>query len=212
MKRDKQPLIVTPAGIAQYPRVNTPDTKFDPDGEYRCNLILDKKDFQHLEKTIQEIADVEYKVHCQEQGKKKLKIHPLPFDVDGEGNHIVKSKRKAVWIDREGNKLENQIAKYDASGQRIPTSDMSIIGGGSRLKMSIRPNFWFVPSLGFGCTLQLHAVQVLEMADYTPNGIDHGFSAEEGYVHGGETFDSQLSEDNEQDEEEEVEEDVLANF
>ena len=33
----------TPKGVAQYPYLDKPDTKFNPQGDYKLNLVLDKK-------------------------------------------------------------------------------------------------------------------------------------------------------------------------
>lgn len=31
----------TPKGLAQYPSIKTPDTKFNPDGDYKVNLVME---------------------------------------------------------------------------------------------------------------------------------------------------------------------------
>ena len=38
MSKQKAPRYVTPTGTAQYPYLTKPDTKFNPDGEYKCKL------------------------------------------------------------------------------------------------------------------------------------------------------------------------------
>ena len=215
--RKKQAPVVTPVGTAQWPRVNSPDTRFDEDGEYRCNLIVDKKEFTHFKKTLLKLYEEAYTKEQENQGKKRLKKwDSFPCFEDDDGNLVIKTKRKAVWTDRDGNKKPNQIALHDAKGS--PIMDAPIVGGGSKLRLSVRPKFWYTGMLGFGCSLDLLAVQVLDLADYQPQGTDFGFSAEEGYIHGGETFDDTLEDDdakeekdNELDEETETE-DALANF
>ena len=37
--------LTTPIGTAMYPKLITPDTKFNADGVYSCKLILSKDDF-----------------------------------------------------------------------------------------------------------------------------------------------------------------------
>lgn len=212
--RTKQASVVTPVGTAQWPRVNTPDTRFDEDGEYRCNLIIDKKEFAQFKKSLLKLYEEAYVKEQENQGKKKLKKwDSFPCFEDEEGNHVIKTKRKAAWTDRDGNKKPNQVAIHDAKG--APILESPIIGGGSKLKLCVRPKFWFTGMLGFGCSLDLLAVQVLELADYQPQGTNFGFGEEEGYVHGGETFDETLeNEDAEKETETEDEEteDALANF
>ncbi len=36
--------IISPIGLAQYPKLNTPDTKFNTKGVYECSLVLDPND------------------------------------------------------------------------------------------------------------------------------------------------------------------------
>ena len=41
----QQPItFTTPKGIAQYPWLSTPDTKFSEEGEYKVNLIVPKQE------------------------------------------------------------------------------------------------------------------------------------------------------------------------
>jgi hypothetical protein len=69
-----------------------------------------------------------------------------------------------------------------------------------------------VAAIGFGCTLELNAVQILELAEYTPgekSATHFGFTAVEGgYVNNGETFENTLNEESQNEEEELLE----ANF
>ena len=44
--------LTTPIGTAMYPKLVTPDTKFNADGVYSCKLIISKDDFETLEATI----------------------------------------------------------------------------------------------------------------------------------------------------------------
>ena len=41
---NKLPRYVTPKGAAQYPKLNQPDTKFNPDGDYKVIQIKHKGD------------------------------------------------------------------------------------------------------------------------------------------------------------------------
>ena len=67
---------------------------------------------------------------------------------------------------------------------------MPKIGSGSILKMAVEVNTWFVPSQGFGYTLRLRAVQVLDLVEYGGGGDgSFGFGAEaDGYVGSGESL------------------------
>lgn len=201
----KQPSILTPAGSAQYPRLNSPDTRFHEDGEYRCNVIVTEKEAKGFEKTLRKLYDQAYKLKCEEEGKKLKKSDHFPVSISDEGEHVIKAKRRGTWTTRDGVKKQNQIAIYDASANPMP-NDL-IVGAGSKVILSVKPNFWHTGMLGFGCSLTLMGVQVLDLADYTPT-TSLGFEAQDGFVHGGETFDEVVKEE---DVEEEAE-DTLANF
>jgi hypothetical protein len=57
--------------------------------------------------------------------------------------------------------------------------------------MSVTPYTWYVPSQGFGYTLRLKAVQIIELLEYQSTG----FTATEGYSTTGETFGEVLEQD-----------------
>ena len=52
--------LTTPIGTAMYPKLVTPDTKFDENGVYSCKLILTKDEFETLEATINPWFEKEY--------------------------------------------------------------------------------------------------------------------------------------------------------
>ena len=85
--------------------------------------------------------------------------------------------------------MEFKIALFDANVK--PITNEPKIGSGTKLKMSVTPYTWFVPSQGFGYTLRLKAVQILELKEYETTG----FTATEGYTASGETFGEVLEED-----------------
>ncbi len=43
-QKAKRMKIISPIGLAQYPKLNTPDTKFNSKGVYECSLVLDPND------------------------------------------------------------------------------------------------------------------------------------------------------------------------
>jgi nucleoside-diphosphate-sugar epimerase len=52
--------VTTPKGQASYPWLKQPDTKFNPDGLYSCNILVDKSDATKL---IEEVGwEPEYKI------------------------------------------------------------------------------------------------------------------------------------------------------
>ena len=71
--------------------------------------------------------------------------------------------------------------------------------------MSVELATWYVPALGFGYSLRLRAVQVIELVEYSGGGgADNAESFGFGEVKGG--FVGETEEDNEEESEESEEE------
>jgi hypothetical protein len=181
----KNQKFTTPAGIARYPWLNKPDTKFQPEGEYKVGLVLKKAEAKPL---IDACAKLQKEVAALNKTKKLAK---LPFaneeDSDGNetGNVIVSCKVKC----RDG--WDRKPKFFDAAGNRIDVK----LGGGSKIKLNVELYGWHAASLGAGVTLQPVAVQVLDLVEFESGGNaeSYGFGKEEGFV--GETFDKSDKED-----------------
>jgi len=206
----KQPTLTTPVGTAKYPRLNTPDTHYNENGEYRVSLVVTKAEADAFKKQIQPLYDAAYATEVQTKGKELKKSDSFPVMQDSDGDWIIKAKLKAKVISRDGTEHKLNVGLFDSQGN--PHSRDEIVGGGSKCKVACRPRFWFVAAIGFGCTLELNAVQILELAEYTPgekSASSFGFTAVEGgYVNNGETFENTLNEESQNEEEELLE----ANF
>ena len=181
-------IVTTPKGKAVWPRIDTPDTKFDEDGVYSCKLHVTEADFKAFEALIQPKLDAAYKEECSRQGKEKIRMAASsPLRINDEGDYEIFAKQKAKVHTKSKGTLEFSIAAVDSQGKKIA---MPKIGSGSTLKMAVEVNTWFVPSQGFGYTLRLRAVQVLELIEYGDGGdSSFGFGAEaDGYVGSGESL------------------------
>lgn len=182
--------VTTPAGKAFYPRVVTPDTKFNVDGVYSCRLHVSEEDYEAFKAQLAPMVEQEYNKYCIAKGKDKLKRAIEPIRITDDGDFEISAKQPAKIRTKEGETIEMKIALYDADVQPM-TGDVTI-GSGSKLRMSVQPYCWYVPSTGFGYTLKLKAVQVLELVEYDSSG--HGFSKESGFTQG-ESFEEVLVED-----------------
>ena len=180
-------VITTPKGKAVWPRIDTPDTKFDEDGVYSCKLHVSEGDFKAFEALVKPKLDAAYKEECSRQGKDKIRMAASsPLRINDEGDHEIYAKQKAKVHTKSKGTLEFTIAAVDSQGKKI---DMPKIGSGSTLKMAVEVNTWFVPSQGFGYTLRLRAVQVLDLIEYGGGDSSFGFGAEaDGYVGSGESL------------------------
>ena len=180
-------VITTPKGKAVWPRVDTPDTKFDDDGVYSCKLHVSEGDFKAFEATVKPLIDAAYAAECSRQGKDKIRMAASsPLRINDDGDYEIYAKQKAKVHTKSKGTLEFSITAVDSQGKKIT---MPKIGSGSTLKMAVEVNTWFVPSQGFGYTLRLRAVQVLDLIEYGGGGGSFGFGAEEdGYVGDGESL------------------------
>lgn len=200
----KNQSISTPVGVAIWPKLNEPDTRFKEEGEYQVNLRLTKQDAEPLLQVIKAAQKSEYQRQLKETGKPKLKIADLPIvDVDGDEDLIdLKFKAPASGTTKAGKKWEKRIMLFDSKGKALG-EDGPRIGGGSRIRVNAEVRPYFVPSYGVGVTLRINAVQVIELHEggmSSKAASAYGFTAEEsGFVAGGEDF--SFDEDQEQSKE-----------
>ena len=174
----QQPItFTTPQGIAQYPWLSKPDTKFSEEGDYKVNLILPKAEAIPLLKQINEVfAENVDKETKKAKGKDIKKANPPYFeelDDAGQptGNVILKFKSKAAY----------KPAIFDAKG--IPMID-SNIWGGSELKINGSVAPYYTALIGAGVALRLRAVQVIQYVEGGSGSADRfGFEAVAGYEH-----------------------------
>ena len=184
-------ILTTPKGTAVYPRIDTPDTKFNSEGVYSCKLHVDEGDFNTFALKVADIVDREYDAECSVKGKKLKKAESSPVRITADGDFELYAKQVAQRQTKKG-LLTFTVPVFDSKGSRIETAPA--IGSGSTLKLSTEVYTWFSDLQGFGYTLRLKAVQLLDLVEYGNNS--YGFSAEEdGYVGNGESLDSAFSEE-----------------
>lgn len=151
---------VTPSGIAVYPRLNRPDTKFNADGVYSVKLLFDKN-------AVKQISDV---VKPLMNGGQYNPIQPELDDQGGKtGNYLVNFKLKAYVRKKDGSGFSQKPILEDTNGNRV----MDMIGGGSRLQIQYQP----IPynGMGGGVSLRLKKVRVLDLVEYqSKNTLDWG--------------------------------------
>ena len=178
--------MVSPTGIAVWPHLNSPDTKFDQGGagEYKVSVKLTEAAAQPVIDRLQKILD-QYQAEEISQNPKVKQFTPnLPIseEVDDQGNltgnWLLKVKQKAQIATANGI-VDMKVALFDA--KRRPTN--AEIGGGSIIKVAVTIVPYTMPSSkSVGISLRLSAVQVIHLLDYTSAGDGSMFSEEEGYT------------------------------
>lgn len=197
----KRKLMTTPKGKAFYPHVNEPDKKFDALGKYTCDILVDADEMGDFQARCADMYEEEYAKVCaelKEKGKKKMpKKADLPIEPseEDEATFLLKCRRPAKVISkRDGKEYTFDVKLFDAKGQPTTAS----LGSGSVVKCSVEPYFWTSSALGFGMSLRLQAVQVLELVEYQGgnNAGSFGFAEEDGsFTSEGEDFNESFQDD-----------------
>lgn len=175
----------TPKGYAQYPYLLKPDTKFNPEGDYKVTLAMeDNEASRKLINKLEQILDDFYESDSQvanaiNRGKKLSKADI--YEIDAEGRICLKFKQKAVITKKDGTKSSVKIAQFDTKGTPISVN----IGRDSVLKISfdVRP-YYALAMKSVGLSLRPVAVQVINLKEFGGNASasSYGFSTdEEGY-------------------------------
>lgn len=192
LKRIKDDILVTPPGTAVWPNLTTPNTKFKEEGVYETKLKFSPDDEGLMIEDLTAIYDQGYIDACKEQKKKQLKKIDFPWkpETDAEGNEsgfmLFNIKHDASGISKKtGKRWTWKPSIFDAVGKSLADNTELSIGGGSTLKVSFEARPFYVPATGYGISLRLVAVQILDLKSYAGrDAASCGFGAEEGYIAG----------------------------
>jgi hypothetical protein len=186
MAREKNVAVVTPKGVAVFPHLHAPDTKFDADGVYKCGIKLDANDAQvvidAIAKVMPRAQELMEEAKAKEKAKNKLKeygINAEPWAEDEEGMITFNTKMNARVTSKKDNKTYDlKPALFDAKG--TPITFGTKIGGGSivRLRIELIPYF-MASTKQAGVSLRLIGVQVIELRVFQANAAGMGFDTEE---------------------------------
>jgi uncharacterized protein (DUF779 family) len=140
----------TPKGIASYPKLLKPDTKFNAEGVYTTKLVIPKEDAKELIERIEETFTEEY-------GEKKLTLLNPPYKEDENGDLLFTFKSK------------NKPKLFDAAGDPVTDKDLKL-GSGSILKIkgAIGPN---IVTGKYYATLWINAVQIIDLVEFQGGGF-----------------------------------------
>lgn len=209
---DKPIRVVSPTGVGQYTWLTEADTRFDSDGHFKTNLIINAENAEPLVNEIKRALKQAQQIALEKIKKgQKIKWAPEPYfaEVDDAGNltgnSIFKFKTKAQIVSKDGKVIENRVPIFDSKGQ--PLKDTQVWSG-SELKCSADLIPYYTAVVGAGVSLRLRAVQVIKLVEGSGgNAQGFGFAeVKDGYEAptSVETFTEESSED--------VEEANLADF
>lgn len=176
----KQQSYVTPAGIAQYPKLNAPDTKFVAEGVYTTKLELSGEAAQELSAFL----DTKYQEAIAEAKKnnpgKKVKEADAPYSWNDSGTLTVNFKMKASGVTKDGKAWNRKPALFDAKGKPLDVG--TNVGGGSTIIVNYTPSPFYTAMIGAGLSMRLEAVQVIDLKEGGGQSADKfGFTEQDGF-------------------------------
>jgi hypothetical protein len=197
MANKKLPPLNTPRGVAVFPALNTPDTKFKPEGEYSTRLAFDPTDeaVSRLVAELESRLDHYWNEHLNTlEGAKRKQFEKMyskapvfTEEVDQEGDEtgriLINFKMKASGTNKKTGKQWTQQPKIlDARGQEM--KNPPDIYGGSVLRIGFETTAGPVPSSKlFYLSCRLLAVKVLDLVSrggYSADALGLG-DEEDGY-------------------------------
>jgi len=200
-------MITLPAGIAVFPALNKPDTKFNDEGVYKADVFLTSEQAQPVIDQIQKVANgwMGYDLSIAD-GTKKKKGKFVPnvdnpcfqpeFDKEtGEltGRGFVFKCQVKNRMTKEGKLWDRRPMVMDA--KKNVMSPAIPIWGGSKIRVQVEVYEWLFNSEK-GINLQPVIVQVIDLKTAGAAGDAGAFNDEEG---GYETSEPDTSEFNDSD-------------
>lgn len=177
---------ISPAGIAKYPWVNSPDTKFNADGVFKNDLIVGAEDAQKFKGEIDAAVDAAFEEGTKDlspaEQKKWSRFYPYEVEENDDGTptgRVIFKFRQNATLRVEGEEKKIHIAIFDSKDQ--PTA--AKVRGGSTIRHSykLRP-IKMATSKQWGVRLDFLKVQILKLAEFGGDGSGGFGSVEGGYV------------------------------
>lgn len=182
--KSKKKNIVSPRGVAMYPKLITPDTKFKTEGEYSVKLRIPEAAATPLVEMLDEQMEASYEKAASDpknKGKKIKRADP-PYKQEESGEYVFHFKMTASG-EYEGKKYTQRPVIADSKGTVIDPKVPLKIGSGTEMKVSFQLYPWWTALLGAGVSLRLKGAQILKLVEYSQ---DLGFTSEE--ADGGYTY------------------------
>lgn len=189
-------LVMTSArGVAVYPALNRPDTKFDELGQYKADVKLSAADAAPLIAKIQAVAK-------EHMGKVMPKAKNSAFEAvlndEGEetGEVLFKIRVKNKLRKSDGKLWDRRPLVIDAKKNDLPVA--VAIWGGTTMRVQFEVYPWNTGAKK-GISLQPIMVQVIDLVTGGGRGDADAFDEEDGYEAEEETQANKSGFDNEDD-------------
>lgn len=178
--------VVTRKGIAVFPYLSEPDTKFNPEGRYGVKIRLTAEDAQPLIEAIQgELPKAqalldEHREKAPKNKRDDFKVVSEPWAEEDNGDLTFNFGMKASGISKKTGKPWKMTPRIvDALGKTVKPNVK--IGGGSIIRVSAELfPYYNASSKSAGISLKLVGVQVLVLKQYGERSAEEmGFEIEE---------------------------------
>lgn len=168
MAKARYPKLKSPFGVAVFPRLNRPDTKFDSNGVFGVKLRVDpnEPDVQKYIEKLEAIRDAHFDELDPKKRKRfsKVDVYEEELDDDGEetGMILLKFKLRHRGETRDGKKFTRTPKLYDSNNEETDAE----VWGGSVLRVfgPVRP-YDMDSTKTVGVSLQCAHVQIKELVE-----------------------------------------------
>lgn len=186
---------VTPKIRLAYPKLNAPDTKWKPDGEYVAKGVLldglpaatsNKIDAMLLAFVEEKRKELTERKQAAKAKALKVRGEFVKPETDGDtgeetGNFVFQAKMKASGINKKGQPWTRKPKIIDSKCKELPNPPA--IWGGTEAKLAVTAACYYAPNDNVcGVTFYLEAVQIIKLvSNGAGDAKSMGFAEEDGF-------------------------------
>jgi len=183
MENKPQRIIIK--GSANWAKVFTPDTKFNPAGVYSIDVIVPEDEAASICEQLDNLCEEEFNNHVKANPKLKASLsirkpYAPELDENGDetGNIVFRAKKNAGGVRKDGSKWKGS-APIVMDSKRNPVTGI-LIGNGSTVKVAIDlVPYMMQATKQVGLSCRLVGLQVIELIEYAGKSM---FDEEDGFV------------------------------
>jgi len=185
--KKKKLTFITPRGVAVYPRLQRPDTRYHELGVYKADIRIPVEEAKPL---LKELGDI-YRSHLGQphpklapsKDKEAMWFYEQDEDGDFLKDHVILKIRARNIKTKTGEVWDRKPKLFDAKGRPIKAN--LNIGGGTVMKVSFEVDC-YTSKKASGVRLIPVAVQIIDLVTFEAGGSaeDYGFAEEDGFVVG----------------------------
>ena len=172
----KPPSFTTPDGIAQHPRLLTPDTKLVAGGVYSVKMEFTGEDAKSFSEFLDAKMEESYKEAEKENPNKRIKKADASYSWDDSGTLSVNFKLTASGVTKDGKVWTRKLPLLNADLTPYKGSEIT---DGSKLAISYTPAPFYIALIGAGVSMRLEAVQVIELPKPFIGATNYGLTKRE---------------------------------